>query len=280
MFTRQNRLRTGLQHFLCAQVILLCLACSFAVGATATNALRYVEVKGTNVLYDCYINGFYISSRDGTVPIDYYLCSNSFNSVIFTNVQCSATSNLSIVVSDTLTITHVFDWSINLDQIVHVYETNFTLAATMLMPWEEASVIAPLELTEKAYLASIVSNYVDVLVEGNTNNIVQMLNMQYLKRIEAEALLNNTTAENIIDRFLAFYDAFWGTQVRGDVSKYDPDNLVISVSPFNDRVVVLKTSNDSPLVSIESTFSDIETDLGLKQFEIHAIMINNSWCLY
>ena len=275
-------LRTDLHCCLCAQIIFLCLACCFVAGATDTNAVRYhVAVKGTKVLYDCYINGFYISSKEGTVPIDFYLSSNSSNSVILTNVQCSAiNSNLSFVIGDTLAISNVFDWSVNLESNVHVYATNFTLAAAMTMPWEEASVIGTLDAVQKEHLAGMVSNYVDVLVEGDSNNIAQMLNMQYSTRIKAEALLKNTTTENIINGFVAFYDAFWGPQGRGDVSRYDPEHLVISVSPFNDHVVVLKTAADVPLVSIESTLSDTETDLGLKQFVIHAMKINGSWFLY
>lgn len=273
----------------------LCFFNSSTLFANEEEAISYLlkgESKSSE--YDLYLNGFLLSSNQK-------ICSNwvrcflkSGKNRIIVNVDGETVDKPQIVNVEIVKVTKigknstdtdnvVLSWNIKLEKDKSDYKKEFELKTLKKpLPWEKADKVCNLTADDIKRIKSMTFCYKNTMKGGNKEQIKKMLATDCRYRMEAEAMFSGRSEEFMIKQFMTFYDILFAPSLRGDVYEYEIGELDVFKSPYSDRIVIVKTKNQKPIIKIETPPDEEgeKTSSGLSKSVLYFIKVNGKWYIY
>lgn len=273
--------------------LIICFFNKFTLCADESKSISYLlKSESKSAVYELYFNGFLLSSK-GKASSTYVDClSKNGKNRIRMNVIGEMTDTpgvINVIIKEITMIglkstsSIVLSWEITLEQDKKVYEKEIELKwVGENLPWEEADKIETLSDEDIKKIKSMTLVYRNTLKKGNKEQIVKMLATHCQFMMKAEATFANKSEADMIKQFMFFYDMLFAPSVRGNVYEYREGTLDVSKSSYNDRVVIVKTKTQDPIIKIE-TQPDEEgksSSSGLLVSKLHFIKMAGEWYIY
>ncbi len=247
--------------------------------------------KSKSAGYELYFNGFLISCNK-KISSAYVGCFlRRGKNKITVDIMDGITDNHEVInvtiekitmIGEKSTSNTVLSWNITLEQGKKSYGKEIEIKGVgENLPWEKADKIEILTAKDIREIKSMTSIYKNTLKKGNKEQIVKMLIADCQFRMKAESMLANEPEAVMVKQFMAIYDILFAPPVRGNVYEYKQGELDIFKSPHDDRIAIVKTKTQKPIIKIETQSDDEEkSSSGLSKSNLYFIKVAGKWYIY
>ena len=251
-------------------IALLCVTLPFFVFSSESPKKEYfMEAKGKGLTFRLSVNGFLISEENrGCANISYYLRAGT-NEITVDNLRYDNGTMPTISITVDNKMIHrksdigVVAWEITVSPAETNYRKQFVLKEIQVMPWETAEQVRELSESDRERVKKLAMDYVELLVVGKNEPLRNFYSSKLKWHALVESNLKGIAQDALIAQALYINDKMWGPTARKSVARATEAELTVFKSSQNDRIIMVTTTNGSPILKIESGMMTDEEKMGL-----------------
>lgn len=166
------------------------------------------------------------------------------------------------------------------------YQVGFALPKHLrTLPWERAEDIGQVSETDRRVIRDKVQDWVKNLESGNTAGLRRNLKTNLLAYTKAYSIILSLSIGESISQFLFYYGKFLSIQGKGRKGfKKNTNDLIVSPSPLNPRIVTVTVPDNGDIVWIQSSWTE-NPDSHIRNVDfrvkiIHFMKMKGKWYIY